>query len=292
LTAFCNDFFSEFYSNLKLSEVIDMRVQHFFSGFLLVTSLLALSILTTGCYTQFATTNSIERISSPTEVDVEELVESGADITINNYYDSYYARFLRPTIYGFGGAWWGWYDPFWDYPLWYTPVVAWYGFAPVYYGWGGWGWNRWGWNPYIPPYWGGGGVASTEPLGTRRTGIGRTRLTGNTGNALYPSTTRYGTSNESGTISPSNRRQRDGSYTAPADASRRSSTGRAVERKSDAKSKETYSTPSRRQSSGERRTPSYSAPSPRSSPPASSPSRSGGSSSGSSSSGSSGRRQR
>ncbi len=267
-----------------------MRVQHFFSGFLLATSLLALSILTTGCYTQFATTNSIERISSPTEVDVEELVESGADVTINNYYDSYYARFMRPTIYGFGGAW-GWYDPFWDYPLWYTPVVAWYGFAPVYYGWGGgWGWNRWGWNPYFPPYWGSGGVASTEPLGTRRVGIGRTRITGGTGNTVFPSTTRYGTSNADGTISPSNRRQRGGSSTAPADASRRSSTGRAVERKSDAKSKETYSTPSRRQSSGERRTPSYSSPSQRSSPPASAPSRGG--SSGSSSSGSSGRRQR
>ncbi len=269
-----------------------IRIERFFSVLLVATSLLLISMLMSGCYTQFATTDSIERISAPTDVSVEELVESGADVTINNYYDSYYARFMRPTIYGFGGTW-GWYDLFWDYPLWYTPVVAWYGFAPVYYGWGGWGWNRWGWTPYFPPYWRGSGVASTEPLGTRRVGIGRTRLTGGTGNAVFPSTTRYGSSSEDGTISPSNRRQRGGStYTLPADASRRSSTGRAVERKSGGTSRESYSTPSRRQSSGERRTPSYSSPPQRSSPPASSSSRSGSSSSGSSSSGSSGRRQR
>ncbi len=271
-----------------------MRVRHFISGFLLVISLVAISMLASGCYTQFATTDSIERMSAPTQVDVEELVESGATVTINNYYDSYYARFLRPTIYGFGSVWWGWYDPFWDYPLWYTPVVAWYGVAPVYYGWGGWGWNRWWWNPYFPSYWHGGGFASTEPLGTRRTGIGRTRMMGGTGNAVFPSTTRYGSSSEGGTILPSNRRQREGStYTAPADASRRSSTGRAVEQKSGGASRETYSAPSRRQSSGERHTPSYSLPAQRSSPPASAPSRSGGGgSSSSSSSGSSGRRQR
>lgn len=272
-----------------------MRIQRFCSVFLLASSLLTISMLTAGCYTQFATTNSIERIASPSEVDVEELVENGGSVTINNYYDSYYARFMRPTIYGFGA--WGWYDPFWDYPLWYTPVIApigWYGFAPMYYGWG---WNRWGWNPYFPPYWGGSGIASTQPVGTRRTGIGRTRDNGMT-NTLFPtsSSPRAGASIDGG-ITPSNsRRQREGATsTAPADASRRTNTGRAVERNSDGKSKEragSYSAPSRRQSSGERRAPSYSAPAQRGSSPSSAPSRGSSGSFGSSSSGSSGRRQR
>ncbi len=271
-----------------------MRIQRFCSVLLLASLLLMISMLTAGCYTQFATTNSIERIASPSEVDVEELVENGGSVTINNYYDSYYARFMRPTIYGFGGAW-GWYDPFWDYPLWYTPVIApigWYGFAPIYYGWG---WNRWGWNPYFPPYWGGSGIASTQPVGTRRTGIGRMRDNGMT-NTLYPSSLRAGSSSDGG-IAPSNsRRQRESTTsTTPADASRRTNTGRSVERKSDGKSKEKdggYSAPSRRQSSGERRAPSYSAPAQRGSSPSSAPSRGSSGSSGSSSSGSSGRRQR
>ena len=273
-----------------------MRIQRFCSVLLLASLLLMISMLTAGCYTQFATTNSIERIASPSEVDVEELVENGGSVTINNYYDSYYARFMRPTIYGFGGAW-GWYDPFWDYPLWYTPVIApigWYGFAPIYYGWG---WNRWGWNPYFPPYWGGSGIVSTQPVGTRRTGIGRTRDNGMT-NTLFPtsSSLRAGSSSDGG-IAPSNsRRQRESTTsTTPADASRRTNTGRSVERKSDGKSKEKdggYSAPSRRQSSGERRAPSYSAPAQRGSSPSSAPSRGSSGSSGSSSSGSSGRRQR
>ncbi|MFQ3609230.1 MAG: hypothetical protein SNJ55_11430 [Chloroherpetonaceae bacterium] len=270
-----------------------MRIQRFFSGLLLATSLLAISIFTSGCYTQFATTNSIARISSPSEVDVEELVENGGSVTINNYYDNYYAHFLRPTIYGFAGTW-GWYDPFWGYPLWYTPV-----FAPVaYYGWGGgWGWNRWGvWNPYFPPVWG-GAVASTSPVGTRRTGIGRTRTIG-IENPIFPtnsSSLRYGSSSEGGTIAPNSRRQRTGTTTAPADASRRNSRTRAFERNTDGEKNgrlKGSSESTRRQSSGERRTPSYSAPSQRSSPSPSVPSRSSGSSSGSSSSGSSGRRQR
>lgn len=263
-----------------------MRVQCFF--FVLV---LATSIFMSGCYTQFATSNSIARISSPSEVDVEELVENGRDVTINNYYDIYHAHFLRPAIYGFTPTW-GWYDPFWGYPLWYTPI-----FVPVaYYGWGGvWGWNRWiGWNPYFPPVWG-GTVASTTPLGTRRTGIGRMRTTGADAPIFTPSSSiRGGSSSESGTVAPSSRRQRTGTATtAPTDASRYNRRTREAQRPT------TYmehvkpsSEPTRRTSSGERRTSSYSAPSPRSSPPASSSSRGAGSSSGSSSSSSSGRRQR
>lgn len=268
-----------------------IRIQLFFSGLLLATSLLATSTLTTGCYTQFATTNSIERLSSPNEVDVEELVENGGNVTINNYYDFYYSHFVRPTIYGFAGTW-GWYDPFWGYPLWYTPV-----FVPVfYYGWGGvWGWNRWGgWNPYFPPYWA-GGVASSEAIGTRRIGIGRARITG-IGNPIFPtnSSLRYGSSSEGGTVVPDARRRRDGTTTtAPADASRRNSRSYAPNGGSEKQSRVRGSSESsRRQSSGERRSPSYSAPSQRGSSSFSAPSRSGGSSSGSSSSGSSGRRQR
>ncbi len=269
-----------------------MRIQHCFSGLLLTTSLLAISIFSSGCYTQFATTNSIARASSPSTIDVEELIENGSDVTINNYYyDTYYANVLRPAIYGFGG--WGWYDPFWGYPLWYTPVIV-----PVaYYGWGGWGWNRWaGWNPYFPPVWG-GAVASTAPVGTRRTGIGRTRATGMENSSIYPvgSSLRYGSSRENG-IAPSSRRQRTGTTTtAPATTTRRSSTGRSVERKSSGTSSEkwgSYSAPSRRQSSGTSSSPSYSPPSSTRSSSASTPSRSGGGSSGASSSGSSGRRQR
>lgn len=269
-----------------------MRIQRFFAVLLPAISLLAISMLTAGCYTQFATTESIERLSSPSTVDVEELVENSDDVvnvTINHYYDSYYARFMRPTIYGFGSAW-GWYDPFWGYPLWYSPVIApiaWYGFAPTYYGWG----VGWGWNPNFPPYWA-GGVASTEAIGTRRMGIGRSRMTG-VQHTTFPtsSSLRYGSSGEGGTVAPNSRRQPDGaSRTDATDFSRRT---RASERKSDKTSKEqhgSYSAPSRRQSQGERRSqPSYSPPSQRSSPPAYAPSRS---TSGSSSSGSSGRRQR
>jgi|GEM_PF-2331177 hypothetical protein len=272
------------------------RVQHFFSGVLLTTFLLGMSMLTTGCYTKFATTDTVERIASPSEIDVESLVENGANVTINNYYDSYYARVLRPTIYGF----WGWYDPFWGYPLWYTPVVvpiAWYGFVPAYYGWGFWGWNRWGWNPYFPPYWSSGGVASTEPFGTRRIGLGRTRITSGIGNTGFLSTTRYGASSSGSDATPStSRRQREGTTsTAPADVYRRSASGRTAEKKYDAEQKERskgYSESIRRPSSSQRRTSSYSAPPSQSSPPTAVPSRSGSTSSSSSSSGVSGRRQR
>lgn len=263
-----------------------MRLQRLFSVLLPAVLLLSISMLIVGCYTQFATTNSIERISSPSEVDVEELVENGSSVTINNYYDgyydSYYLHFLRPMIYGFAGVW-GWYDPFWGYPLWYTPV-----FAPVAY-------YDWRWNAYFPPAWG-STVASTAPVGTRRTGIGRTRTIG-IENPIFPanSSLRYGSSQES-TVAPSSRRRRDGTTTTvPADASRRNSRTRTPETKYNRASQEQrggYSTPSRRQSSGVRRLPSYSAPSQRSSPPSFAPSRSAGSSSGSSSSGSSGRRQR
>lgn len=267
-----------------------MQLQRFCSVFLLATSLLIISMLTAGCYTQFATSDSIERISSPSEIDMKELVENGSNVTINNYYyDPYYAYYMRPIIYGFSSVW-SWYDPFWGYPLWYTPVIV-----PIGVGWS---WNRWRWNPYLL-YLSSGGVASTEMLGTRRIGMGRTRTNGAT-NALYPSSsypsTSSGASNDRHIDSPESRRQR-GSITipAPADARRRSSTVRAVEHQSDRNSKEQsggYFAPSRRPSNDERRLPSYSAPAQRGSSSASAPSRSGGSSSSNSSSGSSGRRQR
>ncbi|MFN3561932.1 MAG: hypothetical protein ACK4XM_08500 [Chloroherpetonaceae bacterium] len=282
-----NEFF-RILSQLKVKRGDMMRFQRFCSVFLLATSLLTVSMLTASCYTQFATTNSIERISSPSEVDVEELVENGSNVTINNnYYDPYYAYYIRPAIYGFSSVW-SWYDPFWGYPLWYTPVIV-----PIGVGWG---WSRWRWNPYFL-YWGSGGVASTERIGTRRIGIGRTRDNSIT-NTLFPtsSSPRAGSSSDGGVVPSNSRRQRESTTSPPpADASRRSSSARAVERKSDGKLKEqrgSYSVPSRRQSSGEQRLPSYSTPIPRSSSPASAPSRSGSSSSSNSSSGSLGRRQR
>ncbi len=263
-----------------------MYVRHFFLGFILGISLLALSTLLLGCYTQFSTSDWVERKSTPSEVDVRDLVDSGANVTINNYYyDVYYTRFLRPTIYGFGSVWWGWYDPFWDYPLWYTPAV-------VYYGWGVWGWNRWGWVSPVLPYWGSGSVTVVAPTGTRRTGIGRMRLWSRSENMFAPLPMRYGTSSGVPDAMSSYRRQHEGSTSLPTDASRRSNIDRAAERQTSG-AKESYPLPSRRQASGEHRIPSYSAPSQRSAPPAVSPShqREGGSYR-VSPSGTSGRRQR
>lgn len=257
--------------------------------------LMCLFVMTSsGCYTQFASSRSISRAVEPTEFDPDELVEdNNGTIIINNYYDSYYNRFLRPTIYGFGGVWW---DPFWDFPLWYSPVAFYGG-----WGWSPWHWNRWRWWGYPPYYWGtGGGVASIEPIGTRRMGIGRSRISG-VENAFTPSaTTRYGASERivpSGSTFVPSRRQRGGS--TESNASRRRQSGSStreskgsssVERKSDSRSRSNSggsSVAPRRQSSGGGSS-SYSSPSQRGS---SSSSSSGGRSS-SSSSGSSGRRQR
>ncbi len=285
-----------------------MWFSRFFSMLLLMTSLSAISIITTGCYTKFTATDSITHHSSSgesSEIDVEKIAENGGSVTINNYYyDAYYVRFMRPTIYGFGSIW-SWYDPFWDYPLWYSPFwyrglitpIGWYGFVPVYYGWGVWGWRSWTWSPYFAPSWGSSGFAAIE-LGKRRTAIGRMRLMGS-GNSPFPasSTGHSNSSPESSPVSPTLRRQQTGTTTttAPAEFSPNNRRTSTRENRFNGKSREQhggYSAPSRRQSSRESSSPSYTAPSLRSAPLPSAPSSGGSGSSGSSSPIPSGRRQR
>lgn len=250
----------------------------------LMLTAFAFAALASGCYTQFSPSTSTAEFYESTERDSGETATNGGDIIINNYYDAYYYRFLRPMIYGYGAIWW--WDPFWDYPLWwYSPIIA----PPPYWAWWRPDW-RWWWG--YPPGWNGGVVVSTEPIGTRRIGIGRTRSGALETSVPTSSSTRYGgaSGTSSGaTISPSRRQRSDGAIDAfKSDANRRTSsteTRGTTRGSATSDSRSGYGAP-RRQSSGG----SYSPPASRGSSSSSAPSRSGGGAS--SSSGSVGRRQR
>lgn len=144
-----------------------------------MNKLLPIILLTTapilmGCYTQLSSSSTITHSDPSSAPETIEFVEETQSVTINNYYDSYYNRFMRPTIYGFGSVW-DWGNLSWDYPLWYQPIWG----APVIvtpYFWGApYSYNYWNrWHLY-PNNSSGGGYASTLPIGTRRIGIGRVR---------------------------------------------------------------------------------------------------------------------